>query len=197
MLSISPNDIKETILLPTHLRKRDKEDKLEIHTIELPKLFKKVNVEDDLFNWAKFFSIEDRKELEAMYDKNEYIDKACNKVLQLSEDDIKKLEYEERLKNLRDYRVMMNQNLKQGREEGRRQGIKEGIKEGLSMGQDIKLIKQVAKKLCNGKTIKQIADELEEDMEVISSISNAIEKSEDKDDVEKIYNKFIDNIEKL
>ena len=60
-------------------------DKLEIHILELPKLKYSSEMPDEhfkntLYNWCKFFSIENKEELDAMYGKNDYIDKACDHV---------------------------------------------------------------------------------------------------------------------
>ena len=99
-------------------RKMMYSDKLEIHILELPKIFKNDYADNELLNWAKFFSIENRKELDEMLEKNEYIDKACEKVIQISADEMKQLEYEERVKALRDHRTQMNYNMKIGIEKG-------------------------------------------------------------------------------
>ena len=46
--------------------------------------------------------------------------------------------------------------------EGRREGIKEGIKEGELRGRNAQLVEQIKKKLDRGKSISQIAEDLEE-----------------------------------
>lgn len=54
--------------------------------------------------------------------------------------------------------------------EGKEEGIKEGIEIGLSRGRDALLLEQVKKKLSRGKTLSQIAEELEEDLTTIEQI---------------------------
>lgn len=51
--------------------------------------------------------------------------------------------------------------------EGRKEGIEEGRKEGLEEGGLRKMRELIAKKKARGKTLEQIADELEEDIGTI------------------------------
>lgn len=99
-------------------RKRMYSDKLEIHTLELPKLMKHKYPESILLNWAKFLNAEKKEELEAMAKTNEYIEKAYQELVQLSADKKKRKEYEEREKNLRDYYHQMKYSFLDGIEEG-------------------------------------------------------------------------------
>ena len=69
-----------------------------------------------------FFSIENKEELDAMYGKNEYIDKACDHIKELSADEEKKLEYDIRFKALSDYNTQINSSYNRG--------IKQGIEQG-------------------------------------------------------------------
>lgn len=61
----------------------------------------------------------------------------------------------------------------QGRAEGRAQGRAEGHAEGCAEGLEIKLIQQVCKKLLKGKSPEIIADDLEEELDVINRICSA------------------------
>ncbi|MCI6630580.1 MAG: hypothetical protein MSH20_07245 [Lachnospiraceae bacterium] len=58
----------------------------------------------------------------------------------------------------------------------RREARAEGRAEGRTEGETIRLIKLVCIKLEKGKTMEQMADELEETMETIAKICSAIEK---------------------
>ena len=55
-------------------------------------------------------------------------------------------------------------------EEGRIEGIKEGIKEGMKRGGEDKLFQMIQKKHNKGKSMEQIAEELEEETEVIQEV---------------------------
>jgi len=89
-------------------------------------------------------------------------------------------------------RVSKAEGRKEGRKEGLKEGIEKGIKEGFEKGvQDgkkkstIALIEKVRKKLDKGKTLPQIADELEEDQDFICKICEALEMTDS--DCEKAY----------
>ena len=63
---------------------------------------------------------------------------------------------------------------KRGIEKGRLEGRLEGKREGILEGKNILLIEQVLKKVRKGKSLSQIADELEEDEEVIKGIYDKV-----------------------
>lgn len=63
-----------------------------------------------------------------------------------------------------------------GIEIGKAQGIELGKVQGIEFGERRKLIEMVYKKIKRGKTVEEIADDLEEDIEVINPIFNEIEK---------------------
>ena len=63
-----------------------------------------------------------------------------------------------------------------GIEIGKAQGIELGKSQGIEFGERRKLIEMVYKKIKRGKTVEEIADDLEEDIEVINPIFNEIEK---------------------
>lgn len=63
-----------------------------------------------------------------------YIERAYERLTEISADDLKRLEYEAREKAIRDHAYLMNYNLKKGLEEGREEGRKEGRKEGVEQG---------------------------------------------------------------
>ena len=62
--------------------------------------------------------------------------------------------------------------LSRGREEGLREGREEGHKEGCNY----KLIEQLKKKLFKGKSPEEIADELEESVEIIQELIASMKK---------------------
>ena len=70
--------------------------------------------------------------------------------------------------NLSDYVVEIG--LKEGREQGIKEGIEQGIQQGIQQGKEQLLTQQVAKKHAKGKSVQEMADELEEDEKVIRRI---------------------------
>ena len=63
-----------------------------------------------------------------------------------------------------------------GVEVGKEKGIEIVKAQGIEFGERRKLIEMVYKKIKRGKTVEEIADDLEEDIEVINPIFNEIEK---------------------
>ncbi|HJA99867.1 MAG TPA: transposase, partial [Candidatus Mediterraneibacter merdavium] len=66
--------------------------------------------------------------------------------------------------------------LAEGEAKGKAAGIAEGKAAGFTEGERNKLSEQIQKKLRKGKTVAQIADELEESPEVIKELLEKIEK---------------------
>lgn len=56
---------------------------------------------------------------------------------------------------------------KAGYQEGEKAGYQEGEKAGFQKGEETKLKEQLRKKLSKGKTVEMIADELEEEPDII------------------------------
>lgn len=67
-----------------------------------------------------------------------------------------------------------------GWKESWKEGWKEGWIKGLKEGRDLCVLSLIKKKYCKGKPLVQIADELEEDVEVIRSLYDLVEKYPDK-----------------
>lgn len=65
----------------------------------------------------------------------------------------------------------------------------EGFEDGAEKGELVNLIRQVSKKLQKGKSITQIADEVEESLATVEEIIQAIEDT-DTADIEEIYKKI-------
>ena len=74
-------------------------DKFEIHVLELPKLEKYDYPETELLKWARFFNATDKEELEMAAEGNEYTRKAYERLVELSADEEKRMEYEARQKS--------------------------------------------------------------------------------------------------
>ena len=73
-----------------------------------------------------------------------------------------------------------------GFKEGHEDGFKEGFENGAEKGEIIKLISLVNRKYQKGKSEAVIAEELEEDVEAVGKICQAI-KAADMDDIDVIY----------
>lgn len=145
-------------------------DKIEIHILELGKLKRYEYPENELLSWAKFMNAEHRKELEAMSEKNEYLGKACETLINLSSDEQKRLEYEAREKAIRDHNYLINYSLEEGRRIGLEEGLKEGLKEGLEKGASDLIVSLTLKKAQKGLTPAEIADILEVDLSEVKEI---------------------------
>ena len=96
-----------------------------------------------------------------MAEKDEYIDEAYEVLKNMSEDEIKRMEYEARQKAIRDYNSYMHS--------AERRGIK--------LGREELLKQQVKKKLSKGQSVKVIAEDLVEDIDVIQKIVAELDKA--------------------
>ena len=105
-------------------------DKVEIHTLELPKLAKHDYLETELLKWLQFINAETKEEFEMAAEKNEYIKKAYEDLNRISADEEKRLEYEERERMIRDHQYFSTIYKETGLKEGLKEGLEEGLKEG-------------------------------------------------------------------
>ncbi len=76
-------------------------------------------------------------------------------------------EYDEK----KHFRTLFREGKEEGIKEGIKEGMERGIEIGLSKGRDALLREKVKKKLSRGKTLSEIAEELEEDIAVIEQIA--------------------------
>ena len=60
-----------------------------------------------------------------------YIERAYERLTEISADDLKRLEYESREKAIRDHIYLMNYNLKKGLEEGKEEGRKMSVHDSI------------------------------------------------------------------
>ena len=124
-------------------RKQKYTDKLEIHVLELPKLSKYEYPETALLNWVKFINAETKEELKMLAKNDDSLEKAYEKLVNISADKEKRLEYEERQKALRDYNSQIKSNWKTGHKIGRAEGVMEMCREfGLSKEETVIKIKE-------------------------------------------------------
>lgn len=74
-----------------------------------------------------------------------------------------------------------------GREIGERRGLEIGERRGEEIGEKLGLIKQIIRKLQKGKTPEEISEDLETDLELVSSLCISVQKYAPKYDVKAIY----------
>ena len=82
------------------------------------------------------------------------------------------------------------------KEESFEDGMKKGEEIGKQMGKIKHLISQACKKLAKGKALEQIADELEEDIEIIGDVCKIAQKYAPNYDCELIYKEYKEMISK-
>ncbi|WP_318011019.1 Rpn family recombination-promoting nuclease/putative transposase [Clostridium sp. FP1] len=105
-------------------------DVLEIHYLELPKLFDDNVPKDEdepVVQWMMFLQARNKEAFLMLAEKNEKIRKAYNILEVISKDDKARAAYESREAELHDQMTR----LKSAREQGLKEGLEEGLKEGL------------------------------------------------------------------
>ena len=120
--------------------------------------------------WMRFFGGRCEEDFKKMAEKDEYIGEAYEALKNMSEDEIKRMEYEARQKAIRDYNSYMHS--------AERRGVKRGIKSGIKIGQEELKKQLVKKKLAKGKEPEVIADELELEVSDLQRIIREIKEAE-------------------
>lgn len=148
ILNRRPDEIVNTELLPTILRKDSEDDEcyrrisfcdvktgkeytdlMEMHILELPKLPPEQKSETDLMQWMRFLNGKRREDFEKMAKKNSCFEEAYKELDKLSADEKKRLEYEARQKAIRDRDIL----IKTGENRGRKEIILSMIEAGLPL----------------------------------------------------------------
>ena len=155
ILNKRPDEIVNTALLPTILRKDSEDDKygildvrvqldnevqidFEMHILELPKLPPEQKSETDLMQWMRFLNGKRREDFEKMAKKNSCFEEAYKELDKLSADEKKRLEYEARQKAIRDRDIL----IKTGENRGRKEIILSMIEAGLPLEQIAEITKE-------------------------------------------------------
>ena len=155
ILNKRPDEIVNTELLPTILRKDSEDDKygildvrvqldnevqidFEMHILELPKLPPEQKSETDLMQWMRFLNGKRREDFEKMAKKNSCFEEAYKELDKLSADEKKRLEYEARQKAIRDRDIL----IKTGKNRGRKEIILSMIEAGLPLEQIAEITKE-------------------------------------------------------
>lgn len=155
ILNRRPDEIVNTELLPTILRKDSEDDKygildvrvqldnevqidFEMHILELPQLPPEQKSETDLMQWMRFLNGKRREDFEKMAKKNSCFEEAYKELDKLSADEKKRLEYEARQKAIRDRDIL----IKTGENRGRKEIILSMIEAGLPLEQIAEITKE-------------------------------------------------------
>lgn len=146
-------------------------EKLEIYTLELPKIKGQWFPESDIWQWGMFLNGEE-EEIEMLAKNNPYINEAYEELKRLSADEEKRLEYEAREKAIRDHVSLIYSY------------TQEGIEQGIEFGEKKLLISMVLGKLRKGKCVPEISEMLEMNPEDVQRIWKKYEDNPDCSDQE-------------
>lgn len=146
-------------------RLRDEEGKefsdlFELHIIELRK---ELNGRERIDDWIRLFNAKSKEDLDMIKTENVGILEAINEVKVMSLSKRMRLRYEAHLKEIRDRRAREDYVLEQG------------IEKGIDVGDLLRLIAQIQKKLDKGMDAKRIADMLEEDLGTVAPLIKLIQ----------------------
>jgi predicted transposase/invertase (TIGR01784 family) len=108
-------------------------DLLTVHLIELPKLPKEDDG-SDLWWWMRFLTVKTREELAMIAEKNPVLEKAAERLVEVSEDAATRRRLERELILEMDQRDRINAGREEGLQKGREEGIEEGIERGILQG---------------------------------------------------------------
>ena len=175
----------------TVYRLRDEEgneftDALEIHVLELSKPLTGKEKADE---WIQFFNVETEEDLRMIKakTKNPGILEAIRELRRLSLDSPMKWRYDAYLKRKRDEKAREAYVW----EEGEAKGRAEGKAEGRTEGESYKLVSMVCRKLRKGKEPERIAEELEEEVELIQRICQTAKEFGPGYDEEKVFKAYM------
>ena len=142
---------------------------------------------EELYEWAKLFKATTWEELKMLAEKNEYIADTVVTLRQLSEDEKIRMQCEARER----YEHDIASYIRQGRDEGYQLGEQAGREEG-----DIKrILTLICKKLIKGKSLEDIADDLEENIDDIRPMYEAALAFSPDYNAEKVFEAYRKNKE--
>jgi hypothetical protein len=134
--------------------------------------------------WIQFFNVETEEDLRMIKakTKNPGILEAIRELRRLSLDSPMKWRYDAYLKRKRDEKAREAYVWEEGEAKGRAEGRTEG--------ESYRLVNQVCRKLRKGKEPERIAEELEEEVELIQSICQAAEELGPGYDEDRVFDAF-------
>ncbi len=110
-------------------------EKLELQILELPKIPKEYHHPDGIITWMKFFRGGNKKEMKEMAKGNTYLESAYEDLMEMSQDEKKRLAYEARERALRDQLALQHQTEKVFQKMTEVQGELEKAQDALSKTQ--------------------------------------------------------------
>ena len=118
---------------------------LELHIIEIPKIYKigEKEEKEELVKWINFIEDPESKKVGEYMKENEEMKEAKEKLEVMSEDEKMQILAELRLKAIRDEKAVERFGYKQGMEKGRKEEKKEMAKKMKEKGIDIKTIQEI------------------------------------------------------
>lgn len=137
-------------------------DLLELHFLEIAKVPPVMADEKPIVQWIRFLGGSNREELKAMSERNEYIQCAYEELERLSLDKQKRLEYETRQKNIRDYNSQMKSARIQGEEIGMQKGKQQAEEQILALGKALQRVgrsEEAIKAMTDEKYLKELLKE--------------------------------------
>ena len=145
-------------------RKQILTEDLEIHIIEMPKIYqiKKAERKDELIKWIYFLENPESKEVKEYMKENKEIKEAKEKLETMSEDERMQRLAELREKAIMDEKAIERFGIKKGRKEGMIEGIIEGEKQ-----EKRKIAKKMKEEGMDIETIKRITNLTEEEINTL------------------------------
>ena len=138
---------------------------LELHIIEIPKIYKigEKEEQEELVKWINFIENPESEKVGEYMKENEEMKEAKEKLEVMSEDEKMQILAELRLKAIRDEKAVKRFGYNQGIEQGIEQGIKQGKKEGKEEERK-EMAKKMKEKGMDIKTIQEITELTEEEI---------------------------------
>ena len=141
---------------------------LELHIIEIPKIYKigEKEEKEELVKWINFIEDPESKKVGEYMKENEEMKEAKEKLEVMSEDEKMQILAELRLKAIRDEKAVERFGYKQGMEKGIKQGIKQGKEEGRKEEKK-EMAKKMKEKGIDIKTIQEITNLTKEEIDIL------------------------------
>lgn len=131
-------------------------------------------INKELYEWAKFFKATTWEEIKMLAQNNEYIAGTVLRLKKLSDDEKIRMQCEARQDYERTIASYRADGIRVGREEGKAE----------------QLLRLICKKLVKGKSLEEIADDLEEDVDTIKPMYDVAVKFSPDYDVDKIFEEY-------
>ena len=162
--------------------------KFQFHVIELKKLddtSEAVEKQDqELYKWARIIAAKSWEAICMEAKGNPYMEAAKEELEKINKDKNERYLYLRREMAISDEISRLQTATNQGRREGREEGHKEGLEEGRTDGEVLNLISLTRKKLNKGKTLAEIAEDLETSADRLKDIYNIVRANPQDSDID-------------